>query len=109
MKKIVIAGGTGHLGSSLANRLIQEGHSVRMFTRKVPKNNSRISYSYWDGETPGPWIRDLDGSDVLINLCGKSGSRAQPCWAKLSVRVRNRRHSGSIPAPLPTMVSQKKL
>ena len=72
VKKIVIAGGTGHLGSSLANRLIQEGHSVRMFTRKVPKNNSRILYSYWDGETPGPWIRDLDGSDVLINLCGKS-------------------------------------
>ena len=51
-RKIVIAGGTGHLGSSLADRLIQEGHSVRMFTRKVPKNNSRISYSYWDGETP---------------------------------------------------------
>ena len=29
VKKIVIAGGTGHIGSSLADRLIQEGHSVR--------------------------------------------------------------------------------
>ena len=72
MKNVVIAGGTGHLGSSLADRLIQEGHRVRLLTRKVPNRNSRISHIRWDGETPGPWIRDLDGSDVLINLCGKS-------------------------------------
>jgi NAD dependent epimerase/dehydratase family enzyme len=72
VKKIVIAGGTGHLGSSLTVRLIQEGHSVRLLTREVPKNNSRIAYSYWDGETLGTWVRDLEGSDVLINLCGKS-------------------------------------
>ncbi len=71
-KKIIIAGGTGHIGSSLADRLIREGHSVRLLTRKIPRNHPRILYSTWDGETPGSWIKDLDGSDVLINLCGKS-------------------------------------
>ena len=125
MKKIVIAGGTGHLGSSLADRLIQEGHSVRMFTRNVPKNNSRISYSYWDGETPGPWIRDLDGSDVLINLCGKSVDCRYTEANKLKLiesrvktttllgqaigECKNRRHSGSIPVRLPTMGFSEKI
>ena len=44
VKKIIIAGGTGHIGSSLADRLIQEGHSVRLLTRKIPKKNPRILY-----------------------------------------------------------------
>jgi uncharacterized protein (TIGR01777 family) len=27
---------------------------------------------YWDGLTPGPWIADLEQSDVCINLAGRS-------------------------------------
>ena len=71
-KKIILAGGTGHLGSSLAHRLKEEGHSVRILTRKAGLRNSTIPHSLWDGETPGEWMSHLDGSDVLINLCGKS-------------------------------------
>ena len=72
MKKIIIAGGTGHIGSSLADYFIQRGHDVRVLTRKVSKRNSQFSITLWDGVNPGSWMQDLEGSDVLINLCGKS-------------------------------------
>src|SRR5687768_16815671 len=72
VKKIVIAGGTGHIGSSLATRLLREGYDVRVLTRRIFTKDSAISYVAWDGESPGPWMKELDGADVLINLCGKS-------------------------------------
>ena len=72
MKKVIIAGGTGHIGSSLVERLIKEGFDVCVLTRQVPKNNPGSRYLQWDGENLGPWLQVLDGADVLINLCGKS-------------------------------------
>ena len=29
---------------------------------------------FWDGERLGPWAREVDGSDVVINLAGRSVS-----------------------------------
>ena len=26
----------------------------------------------WDAESPGPWTRELDGADVVVNLAGRS-------------------------------------
>ena len=26
----------------------------------------------WDANTPGPWTRELDGADVVVNLAGRS-------------------------------------
>lgn len=28
----------------------------------------------WDGQTPGPWSAEIDGSDVVVNLAGRSVS-----------------------------------
>jgi NAD dependent epimerase/dehydratase family enzyme len=28
----------------------------------------------WDGKRLGPWVREVDGSDVVINLAGRSAS-----------------------------------
>src|ERR1700722_1549165 len=66
--KIVIPGGTGHIGAMLVRSLAAAGHEVVVLTRQ-PRRQGEVG---WDGRTPGPWASAVDGSDVVINLAGRS-------------------------------------
>ncbi|ATL33113.1 TIGR01777 family oxidoreductase [Streptomyces formicae] len=68
--KIVIPGGTGQVGAVLNRALTAAGHEVVVLTRR-PQGEREIR---WDGRTTGPWVETLDGSDVVINLAGRSVS-----------------------------------
>jgi uncharacterized protein len=68
--KIVIPGGTGQVGTALGRALRREGHEVVVLTRH-PGGNGQVA---WDGERLGPWAAQIDGSDVVINLAGRSVS-----------------------------------
>ncbi|MFD5396813.1 TIGR01777 family oxidoreductase [Streptomyces sp. NPDC127097] len=68
--KIVIPGGTGQVGGILNRALTAAGHEVVVLTRRP----SRAGEVAWDGTTPGPWTAAVDGSDVVINLAGRSVS-----------------------------------
>jgi uncharacterized protein len=80
--RIIIAGGTGFLGSPLAEMYAEEGHDVRVLTRSVEPGVTRhdpgtgvpgITRVGWaaDGAT-GPWAATLEGADAVINLSGES-------------------------------------
>jgi len=66
--KIVIPGGTGHIGATLVRSLADAGHEVAVLTRQ-PRRQGEVG---WDGRTLGPWAAAVDGSDVVINLAGRS-------------------------------------
>lgn len=68
--KIVIPGGTGQVGTVLDRALTAAGHDVVILTRR-PARDREV---HWDGETPGPWTAAVDGSDLVINLAGRSVS-----------------------------------
>jgi uncharacterized protein len=68
--KVVIPGGTGQVGTALRRALRSAGHEVKVLTRR-PAGDGQVS---WDGERLGPWAREIDGSDVVINLAGRSVS-----------------------------------
>jgi uncharacterized protein len=68
--KVVIAGGTGQLGIALGRMLRGGGHEVVVLTRRAAGEGQ----ASWDGERLGPWAREVDGSDVVINLAGRSVS-----------------------------------
>ena len=69
--KIVIPGGSGHVGQVLARTFLKDGHEVVILTREpVAKAAGRIVS--WDGRTLGDWTEELEGADVVINLAGKS-------------------------------------
>ncbi|MFG2732570.1 TIGR01777 family oxidoreductase [Streptomyces canus] len=68
--KIVIPGGTGQVGRILDRALTRAGHEVVVLTRRPQRDREVV----WDGETPGRWAREIDGSDVVINLAGRSVS-----------------------------------
>jgi uncharacterized protein (TIGR01777 family) len=69
---IVIAGGSGYLGQVLAEHFTRRSRPVIILTRR-PQEASRFArYVTWDGETLGPWTRELEQAAALINLSGRS-------------------------------------
>jgi uncharacterized protein (TIGR01777 family) len=72
MKKIVIAGGTGFLGSCLIAHYKQADVEVVILTRRHVEDHDNVRYCKWDGRHLGYWTHELADCDVLINLNGKS-------------------------------------
>jgi uncharacterized protein (TIGR01777 family) len=68
--KIVIPGGSGQVGTILARHFHGAGHAVVVLSRSPGQAPWRVVP--WDAQTPGPWARELDGADVVINLAGRS-------------------------------------
>ncbi len=68
--KIVLAGGTGQVGTILARHFHRNGHGVVVLSRNVHEAPWRMVP--WDGLSLGAWRDELNGSDVLINLAGRS-------------------------------------
>jgi len=69
--KIVIPGGSGHLGTTLAQAFVQEGHEVVILSR-TPRLRKGWREVAWDGATVGAWAAELDGAHSVINLAGRS-------------------------------------
>jgi uncharacterized protein len=72
MEKIVIAGGSGFLGSCLANHYIKLGCQVVILTRGTKRKSEGVEFVNWDGVKLSDWAKTLEGADALINLNGKS-------------------------------------
>jgi uncharacterized protein (TIGR01777 family) len=71
-KKIVIAGGSGFIGSALAQELVARGCEVIVLTRGARQRTDGVREVVWDGEHSGDWIAFLDGADAVVNLTGKT-------------------------------------
>jgi hypothetical protein len=72
--KIVIAGGTGFLGLPLTARLVADAHDVVVLTRgtaapRGPRGGRLVSWT--PGGDAGPWVGEIDGAGVVVNLAGE--------------------------------------
>lgn len=74
--KVIITGGTGLIGASLAKSLLANGHEVILLTRSPAAQASKAPAGaqlvQWDGVTTQGWGHLVDGSDAVINLAGES-------------------------------------
>jgi uncharacterized protein (TIGR01777 family) len=66
-RKIMIAGGTGYMGTALKKHFNNNKDQVIILSRST--SNSSLK---WDGKTIGDWAEHLKDTDILINLSGKS-------------------------------------
>lgn len=66
---ILIAGGTGFLGSALTASLHADGHRVSILTRQKPRAANHI---HWDGQTTEGWGQIVNEMDAVINVAGFS-------------------------------------
>lgn len=71
-KRIVIAGGSGFLGISLADHLAACGMSVVIVSRNQPRVEGQWEFVKWDARSAGNWVAALDGADAVVNFVGRS-------------------------------------
>lgn len=65
--KILIAGGSGFLGSALRNFLTHNSHEVFILTRGASRGRNQI---HWDGKTAHGWGHLVNEMDAIVNLTG---------------------------------------
>jgi uncharacterized protein len=70
--RVVVAGGSGFLGLSLAKHLTSKGWSVVVLSRNPPRREGPWRYVSWDARSLGEWCRALNGASGLVNLVGRS-------------------------------------
>ena len=69
---VIIAGGSGFLGVSLAHHLTAKGMTVVVLSRHAPKVSGPWRHVAWDARSLGEWQRELNGAVGLVNLTGRS-------------------------------------
>ena len=70
--KLILAGGSGFLGSLLARFFSHRGWDVVILTRRARVSPAGTRLVLWDGRTLGPWKAELEGAKALVNLAGVS-------------------------------------
>src|SRR5512141_646527 len=67
MMKVLIAGGSGFLGTALKNLLSHNSHEVFILTRGSSQSRNQI---HWDGKTAEGWGHLVNEMDAVVNLTG---------------------------------------
>ncbi len=79
--KIILPGGTGHLGHLLIRAFTRADHPCVILTRDPARATTDITRAglagaaravQWDGRTLGPWAAEFEDADAVINLAGRS-------------------------------------
>jgi hypothetical protein len=71
--RIIIAGGSGLIGSALAQDLAKDKHEVIILSRnpaRLSPVTSEVKFITWDGKTQQGWGKVVEGVNAIINLAG---------------------------------------
>ncbi|MEL7051612.1 MAG: TIGR01777 family oxidoreductase [Cyanobacteria bacterium J06588_5] len=99
--KIAVTGATGFVGTKLVDRLIEEGHDVKVFTRSEAKARKAfaankfkpVEYAAYTPTESGEWQAEISGCEGVINLAGEPISER---WsAERKNRIMNSRKVGT--------------
>ena len=78
---VLIAGGTGLIGSALVELLHKRGDSIRVLTRgQARPSDGQVQHVTWNNETAASLGQQVSWSDAVVNLAGANiGARR---WSK---------------------------
>lgn len=81
MKTILITGGTGMVGQTLANLFIEKGYEVIILTRTEKKSSRlHLSYAKWDVERQQIDANAIKSADIIVHLAGENVAAKR--WSK---------------------------
>lgn len=69
---IIIAGGSGFLGRSLARHLATRGNRIVILSRSAPREAGPWTHISWDGRTCTDWAAHLSNAAAIVNLAGRT-------------------------------------
>ncbi|MFN2188343.1 MAG: TIGR01777 family oxidoreductase [Candidatus Promineifilaceae bacterium] len=74
--RIVIAGGTGLIGSALVKLLSNEEHELVILSRNPEKyrngEDEGVSFEQCDAAEQDSWDRQIDGAQIIVNFAGEN-------------------------------------
>ena len=70
--KFLIAGGTGLIGNSIVQLLIEKNHEINILSRKRIKDTKHVRYYEWNPKNQTIDFNCVDDVDVIINLAGEN-------------------------------------
>lgn len=74
--RIIITGGTGSIGTTLANFMQERGDEVIVLTRNPDTRPSTLAPDIqvigWDAKTGNGWSQQINAETVIVNLAGKN-------------------------------------
>ena len=71
-RRVVLAGGSGFLGRTLARKLLQKNYEVVVLTRSPHERKDGIVEVAWNGKSLGDWVQFVDDAYAIVNLTGRS-------------------------------------
>lgn len=97
-KSVFVTGGTGLIGRRLVRRLLADGRTVTVLSRKPLAPDAfgpgDFRAAVGDPSEPGPWLDALAGCDAVVNLAGEP-IMAKRWSAKFLATVRESRVKGT--------------
>lgn len=70
--KFLITGGTGLIGKSIVQLLIEKNHHINVLSRKSGEDTKQIRYYQWSPKNQTIDFTCIDDVDVIINLAGEN-------------------------------------
>ena len=70
--KFLITGGTGLIGKSIVQLLIEKNHHINVLSRKKREDTKEITYYQWSPKNQTIDFTCIDNVDVIINLAGEN-------------------------------------
>ena len=70
--RIILAGGSGFIGTALAREFTRRGHEVVILTRSPRPRTDGTREVAWDGKNPSDWVQLLEDAETIVNLTGKN-------------------------------------
>ena len=76
--KVIVAGGSGFIGSALVAALAARGDEVVLLSRDASKTRPGARTVAWDGKDAAAAAAALEGADAVVNLAGENIAAGQP-------------------------------
>ena len=70
--KFLITGGTGLIGESIVQLLIEKNHHINVLSRKRGEDTKQVRYYQWSPKNQTIDFTCIDDVDVIINLAGEN-------------------------------------
>jgi uncharacterized protein (TIGR01777 family) len=72
--RVLIVGGSGLIGSALAESLVKDSHEAVVLSRSPERQTlpHGVRAAAWDGRTLGTWVEELEHAEAVVNLAGES-------------------------------------
>lgn len=74
--KILVTGGTGHLGREFVREARDAGHAIRILSRRPPPPGSAMDWTQADLGSARALENALHGTDAIVHLASDPGNSA---------------------------------